>query len=127
MAIISIAVIILRAAVVISEGLSTHNVYYLGILPETRDIAAFIPVVSLFIALSLNIRRFGVTMAQFLVELTEKIKQQTERSKQKQFDKGHAEASVEWNNWVDRKEAAEAKGEPFDEPRPGSEEDTDSR
>ena len=110
MAIISIAVIILRSASVYFAGVNTYNVYYVGILPATLDIAAFIPVVSLFIALALNIRRFGVTMARFLEEMTKKVRARN-------IAKGRAEGRA----WNKRRLEAEARGERFDEPFPGEE------
>ena len=54
-------------------------------------------------------------MARFLEELTQKIRARN-------IAKGRAAERVEWKSWLDRMEAARAKGEPFDEPRPGSEE-----
>ena len=55
-------------------------------------------------------------MARFIEELTEKIRA---RNIAKGRAIGCAKERVEWNSWADRKEAAETKGEPFDEPRPG--------
>ena len=82
----------------------------LGIIPAVRDISTFIPVVSLFIALTLNIRRFGVTMARFLVEMTKKVRERN-------IEKGRAEDRA----WNKRRMEAEARDEPFDEPFPGDE------
>ena len=59
-------------------------------------------------------------MARFLEELTEKIRARN-IAKGRAIGRaiGCAKERVEWNSWADRKEAAETKGEPFDEPRPG--------
>lgn len=54
-------------------------------------------------------------MARFLEDLTEKIRARN-------IAKGRAEERAKWNSWLDRKEAAEAKDEPFDEPFDGDEE-----
>ena len=53
---------------------------------------------------------------------TEQIKQETERLRQEQFEKGLAEVNANWSAWNERRLQAEARGEPFDEPWPGSEE-----
>ncbi len=62
-------------------------------------------------------RKIGSAMARFIEELTEKLRA---RNIAKGRAIGCATERVEWNSWADRKEAAETKGEPFDEPRPGS-------
>ena len=119
MAVITIAVIIVRAAEVLSAGYNAYNLYHLGILPATRDIAAFIPVVSLFIALTLSIRRFGSTMARFIQEMTEKVRARN-IAKGVKIGKaeGRAEERAYWVAWNNRRLQAEEQGEPFDEPFP---------
>ncbi len=121
MAVITIAVIIVRAAEVSSAGYNTYNLYHLGILPATRDIVAFIPVVSLFIALTLSIRRLGSTMARFIQEMTEKVRA---RNIAKGVKIGRVEERACWVAWNERRLQAEERGEPFAEPLP-SYEDTE--
>ena len=50
------------------------------------------------------------------------FEQKTKELRAKQEAEGRAELEAEWIDWFDRQKAAEARGEPFDEPQPGSEE-----
>ena len=50
------------------------------------------------------------------------FEQKTKESRAKLLAKARAEGKAEWLDWYGRKRAAEARGEPFDEPDPGSEE-----
>ena len=50
------------------------------------------------------------------------FEQKTKELRAKQRAEGRAEREAEWIDWFDRQKAAEARGEPFDEPQPGSEE-----
>ena len=56
-----------------------------------------------------------MTIAQY-------FEQKTRESQARQEARALAALDAEWTDWYYRKEAAEARGEPFDEPKPGSEE-----
>ena len=46
------------------------------------------------------------------------IKRHEERGQARGHAQGRDEADQEWDAWLARKEAAESRGQPFDEPRP---------
>ena len=48
--------------------------------------------------------------------------QKTRELEARQKAEARARLAAEWVDWSDRRKAAEARGEPFDEPEPGSEE-----
>ena len=123
MAIISFAVIIMRISAVLAEGFNTYNTYHLGILPATRDIAAFIPVVSLLVAFTLHARSFAMTMADYIAGLSKKRRQ---RDRAEAKAEGKTEGLTKARNWYNRKVEAERNGEPFTEPFPGDEETVDA-
>ena len=50
------------------------------------------------------------------------FEQKTKELRARQEAEGYARGRAEWLDWRERKEAADARGEPFDEPEPGSEE-----
>ena len=50
------------------------------------------------------------------------FEQKTRESQARQEARALAARETEWTYWYYRKEATEARGEPFDEPKPGSEE-----
>ena len=56
-----------------------------------------------------------MTIAQY-------FEQKTRESQARQEARALAALDAEWTDWYYRKEAAEARGEPFDEPKPRSEE-----
>ncbi len=118
MAIISIAVIIVRTTAVLSAGVTAYNIYHLGILPAAEDISKFIPVVSLSLALTIHARRLRMTMADYIEGLTKK-------RREKDVKKGEAIGISRTKDWYERKFEAERKGEPFNEPFPGDEESHD--
>ena len=53
--------------------------------------------------------------------IAEYFEQKTKEARAKRIAEGRARGKAEWLDWYARKEAAEARGEPFDEPEPGSE------
>ena len=55
-------------------------------------------------------------------KIVEEIKD-IRRNRQQLFDAGRAEERAAWNTWNQRCLQAKARGESFDEPVPGSEED----
>ena len=63
--------------------------------------------------------------------IVEYIQDMTRKARQRQFDAGHeaghaegvASERAEWRAWNRRRLEAEARGESFDEPVPGSDED----
>ena len=50
------------------------------------------------------------------------FEQKTRESRARQEARALAALDAEWTDWVNRREAAKTRGEPFDEPKPGSEE-----
>ena len=58
------------------------------------------------------------------MSIADYIDQKTKELRDKHEAEARSEFTAEWNDWLDSKEAAEARGEPFDEPQPGSEEAT---
>ncbi len=71
----------------------------------------------------------GDYLRKKLIEpLEERRRQEAEQRREEALARGRAEgeekAHAEWIAWNERRLAAEASGEPFDEPPPGASEDT---
>ena len=61
-------------------------------------------------------------MARFLEDLSEKIRARNiAKGRAEGRAEGRAKRHAEWKSWNERRLQAEARGEPFDEPSPGSE------
>ena len=63
-----------------------------------------------------------MSVAGFIDRQSEKVRKQTERMRQQQFNEGKAEGLRVAAEWIRRKDEHAARGEPFDEPIPDREE-----
>ncbi len=67
----------------------------------------------------------GDYLRKKLIEpLEERRRQEAEQRREEARARGRAENQAEWEAWNERRIAAEANGEPFDEPPPGASEDS---
>ena len=119
MAAISVFVIIQKA----TEHRAGDITLYYGVTSGMRDIGSAIPVVSLIVALAVNARSASMTLATYFKQKADEVRKRNEaRSYAKGKAEGEAEARAEDLAWNKRRLEAEARGKPFNEPFPGTEE-----
>ena len=133
MTIISMSIIADSIAHYYHEGWTPHQV----ILTSIKDIGATIPAVAGIVALVLNTRRIYVSIARFIDRQTEKVRLQNERRKREIIEEakveaaqaraeGRAEGLKAAADWLRRRNEHTERGEPFDEPFPGTGSDLDN-
>ena len=90
----------------------------------TREVAAEYAPIGVGLAIGALIAMHGVAaimaLYQFLTNTLTKpaIERQRARGRKEGRAEGLAEANQRWEEWLQRREAAEAAGQPFDEPPP---------
>ena len=123
MGVISVFVIIQRTI----EYQAGDITFYYGVFNGLRDIGVAIPVVSLVVALGLNVRSASMTLSSYFQMKADEVRKRNEArsfaaGKTEGESEGEARGLAKALAWNERKAEAERKGELFDEPFPGSEE-----
>ena len=97
-----------------------------GVTNGVRDIGSVTPVVSLIVALAVNARSASMTLVTYFQLKSDEVRKGNEaRSYARGKTEGKAEELASAREWFERKVEAEARGEPFNEPFPGTEEDSE--
>ena len=97
-----------------------------GVTNGVRDIGSVTPVVSLIVALAVNARSASMTLVTYFQLKSDEVRKGNEaRSYARGKAEGKAEELASAREWFERKVEAEARGEPFNEPFPGTEEDSE--
>ena len=76
-------------------------------------------MVQLFVLNTIGIVELGRMIMVLAQGMAQRLKERKERFRAEMMAKGRAELAAEVVAWNERRLAAEAKGEPFDEPPPG--------
>jgi hypothetical protein len=79
--------------------------------------AAFIPIL-IFGEVEILMILYNIVKEQIEARQNRRIQKAEERGRAEGIAEGKARALQEWREWLERKEAAEAAGEPFNEPPP---------
>ena len=94
------------------QGLKTVKAIVADIAPGIAA-AAFIPIL-IFAEVEILMILYNIVKEQIEVRQKRRIQKAEERGRAE----GKAHAQKEWREWLERKEAAETAGEPFNEPPP---------
>ena len=120
MLVISVFVIIQK----VTEFRAGDYTLYGAAFSGMRDIGTSIPVMSLASALLAHRRRIRMTLADFIQQKADEVRKRNQERDRRLAERDRR-IRAEGRAWNRRRLEAEARGEPFDEPFPGDEEDSD--
>ena len=98
------------------QGFKTVKAIVADIAPSIAA-AAFIPIL-IFAEVEILMILYNIVKEQIEARQNRRIQKAEERGRAEGIAEGKARAQQAWREWLERKEAAEAAGEPFNEPPP---------
>ena len=107
------------------QGLQTIRAIVGDIAPFMAA-AAFIPVL-IFAEVEIIMILYNIVKEQIAARQKKRIERARTEGRSEGLAEGFQEANTEWIEWFKRKDAAEAAGEPFNEPSPAEKSQKENR